>query len=110
MTAFRSLPVINWLSTAPRGSHVYGQWDQPTRNGNRGRYPERRRKAPPDLLYAQVVKQRERGSVVAVTRHRWCLGMLRRLLHDCIPSLRAPRSTLALSNGKTSRCASATGV
>ncbi len=36
-------------------------------NGNRGRYPDRRRQAPPDLLYAQVVKQRERGTVVAVT-------------------------------------------
>jgi len=47
--------------------HTYGQWYQPARNGNRGRYPERRRKAPPDLLYAQVVKQRERGTVVAVT-------------------------------------------
>ena len=67
MSTFRSLPVINWLSTAPRGSHVYGQWYQPVRNGSRGRYPERRLQAPPDLLYAQVVKQRERGSVVAVT-------------------------------------------
>ena len=47
--------------------HVYGQWYQPARNGNRGRYPERRRPAAPDLLYAQVVKQRQRGSVVAVT-------------------------------------------
>jgi len=47
--------------------HVYGQWYQPDRNGHRGRYPERRLKAPPDLLYAQVVKQRERGSVVAMT-------------------------------------------
>jgi IS1 family transposase len=47
--------------------HVYGQWYQPARNGNRGRYPEPRRQAPSDLLYAQVVKQREHGSVVAVT-------------------------------------------
>jgi IS1 family transposase len=47
--------------------HVYGEWYQPARNGNRGRYPERRRRAPVDLLYAQVVKQRERGAVVAVT-------------------------------------------
>ena len=46
---------------------VYGQWYQPAHNGNRGRYPQRRRKAPPDLLCAQVVKQRERGTVVAVT-------------------------------------------
>jgi IS1 family transposase len=46
---------------------VYGQWYQPARHGSRGRYPERRRQAPPALLYAQVVKPRERGSVVAVT-------------------------------------------
>jgi IS1 family transposase len=47
--------------------HVYGQWHQPPRQGNRGRYPARRRVPPPELLYAQVVKQRERGDVVAVT-------------------------------------------
>jgi len=47
--------------------HVYGEWYQPPRNGNRGRYPARRRRAPSDLLYAQVVKQRDRGTVVAVT-------------------------------------------
>jgi IS1 family transposase/transposase-like protein len=47
--------------------HVYGEWYQPQRNGNRGRYPERRVRAPLDLLYAQVVKQRERGTVIAVT-------------------------------------------
>ena len=46
---------------------VYGEWYQPQRNGNRGRYPKRHRRAPLDLLYAQVVKQRERGTVVAVT-------------------------------------------
>jgi IS1 family transposase/transposase-like protein len=47
--------------------HVYGQWQQPQRNGQRGRYPHRRRVPPPDLLYAQVVTHRERGEVVAVT-------------------------------------------
>lgn len=47
--------------------HVYGQWHQPVRQGNRGRFPARRRVPPPELLYAQVVKQRERGEVVAVT-------------------------------------------
>jgi IS1 family transposase len=47
--------------------HVYGQWVQPTRNGNRGRFPEPRRVPPPDLLYAQVVKHRRRGHVVGVT-------------------------------------------
>ena len=48
--------------------HVYGQWQHPKRKGDRGRFPHRRRVPPPDLLYAQVVKQRERGDVVAVTR------------------------------------------
>ncbi len=47
--------------------HVYGQWYQPARNGNRGCYPKPRRRPPPELLYAQVVKQRERGAVVSVT-------------------------------------------
>jgi IS1 family transposase len=47
--------------------HVYGQWVQPARHGNRGRFPEPRRVPPPDLLYAQVVKHRRRGHVVAVT-------------------------------------------
>jgi IS1 family transposase/transposase-like protein len=47
--------------------HVYGQWHQPARNGTRGAYPKPRLIAPPDLLYAQVVKQHERGAVVAVT-------------------------------------------
>jgi IS1 family transposase len=46
---------------------VYGQWVQPTRHGTRGRYPEPRQIPPPDLLYAQVVKHRCRGHVVAVT-------------------------------------------
>jgi hypothetical protein len=46
---------------------VYGQSYQPARNGTRGCYPKRRRQPLPDLLYAQVVKQRQRGEVVAVT-------------------------------------------
>jgi IS1 family transposase len=47
--------------------HVYGQWYQPIRNGDRGRFPHQRRIAPPELLYAQVVKHRDKGQVVAVT-------------------------------------------
>ena len=53
--------------------HAYGEWYQPARNGSRGRYPERRRKAPSDLLYAQVVKQRKGSRVVAVT-HKIVFG------------------------------------
>src|SRR5918912_1258980 len=47
--------------------HVYGQWYQPVRQGTRGPHPQPRRVPRPDLLYAQVVKQRERGHVLAVS-------------------------------------------
>ena len=47
--------------------HAYGQWEQPIRQGTRGRHPYMRRTPHPDLLYAQVVKHRERGRVIAVT-------------------------------------------
>ncbi len=47
--------------------HAYGVWHQPARRGTRGRHPQRRRLPHPDLLYAQVVKHREGGRVVAVT-------------------------------------------
>jgi hypothetical protein len=46
---------------------VSGRWVQPPRNGNRGRFPQPRRLPPPDLLYAQIVKHRRRGHIVAVT-------------------------------------------
>jgi hypothetical protein len=52
--------------------HVYGQWVQPARNGNRGRFPEPRRGPPPDLLEAQVVQHRRRGHVGAVTPQAIC--------------------------------------
>jgi IS1 family transposase len=48
--------------------HAYGVWYQPPRKGKRGPLPHRRRVPHPDLLYAQVVKQREKGQVVAVSR------------------------------------------
>ncbi len=48
--------------------HAYGQWYQPLRQGKRGPHPHRRRVPHPDLLYAQVVRQREKGQVVAVSR------------------------------------------
>jgi len=47
--------------------HAYGKWQQPARQGDRGRYPDPRRVPAPDLLYAQVVKKRARGHVVAVS-------------------------------------------
>jgi IS1 family transposase len=48
--------------------HAYGEWYQPERNGDRGRYPARRCKPPEDLLYAQVVKRRLKGHLVEVSR------------------------------------------
>ena len=34
--------------------HVYGQWYQPIRNGDGGRFPHQRRIAPPELLSYRV--------------------------------------------------------
>ena len=48
--------------------HAYGEWYQPERQGERGRYPARRRKPLPNLLYAQVVKRPAKGRVVFLTR------------------------------------------
>lgn len=48
--------------------HSYGIWYQPQRRGTRGPYPAKRRIPHPNLLYAQVVKRRERGHVVEVNR------------------------------------------
>lgn len=47
--------------------HAYGMWYQPQRQGNRGRYPKPRRVPLPGLLYAQVVKKREKGRVVEIS-------------------------------------------
>ena len=47
--------------------NVYGRWYQPERQGDRGRFPKPRRAPLPGLLYAQVVKKREKGRVVEVT-------------------------------------------
>lgn len=41
--------------------HVYGQWHQPACKGPRGAFPKPRLLPPPELLYAQVVKQRKCG-------------------------------------------------
>jgi IS1 family transposase len=46
---------------------VYGVLETPPRHGNRGRSPLPRKSPPPDLCYAVVVKERERGRVVKVT-------------------------------------------
>jgi IS1 family transposase/transposase-like protein len=49
--------------------HVYGRWYQPPRCGTRGPHPQPRRVPHKELRYAQVVKTRERGRVVAVDHH-----------------------------------------
>jgi IS1 family transposase/transposase-like protein len=46
---------------------IYGVWQTPPRQGQRGRYPLPRKYPPPDLCYAVMVKERERGRVVNVT-------------------------------------------
>jgi IS1 family transposase len=46
---------------------VYGVMCTPPRRFPRGRRPRPRREPPPDLVYAVVVKARERGRVVQVT-------------------------------------------
>lgn len=45
----------------------YGIWVTPPRRFPRGRPPQPRRQPPPQLVYAVVVKERERGRVVHVT-------------------------------------------
>ncbi len=46
---------------------IYGVWQTPPRQGSRGRYPLPCKNPPPDLCYAVVVKERERGRVVNIT-------------------------------------------
>lgn len=45
---------------------MYGHWQQPERQGNRGRFPKPRQVPDPNLVYAQVVKKREQGRVIEV--------------------------------------------
>jgi len=46
---------------------VYGELKQPPRQGSRGPLPAPRKYPPPDLCYAVVVKERERGRVANIT-------------------------------------------
>jgi IS1 family transposase len=46
---------------------IYGEWYQPKRQGARGAAPKPRRRPLPGLLYAQVVKKRAKGRVMAVS-------------------------------------------
>ena len=47
--------------------HTYGEWYYPQRQGSRGAHPKPRRRPPPSLQYAQVVKRREGGRMVQVS-------------------------------------------
>jgi len=47
--------------------HTDGEWYQPPRQGSRGAYPQPRRRPPPSLRYAQVVKRRAGGHLVEVS-------------------------------------------
>jgi IS1 family transposase len=57
---------------------VYGQWEHPPRQGTRGRHPSPRLVPSPDLLYAQVVKERAGGRVASVT-HKVVFGEAARI-------------------------------
>lgn len=62
----------------------YGEWYTPPRRGTRGRFPTPRKRPPPDLCYAVVIKEREGNRVVQVTR-RLIYGtedQLQTLLHN----------------------------
>jgi hypothetical protein len=71
------LVTANWSKTAAvMGTNkpcvtallrTYGEWIQPSRKGDRGAYPKPRQVVPDNLLYAQGVKQREKGCVVGVS-------------------------------------------
>jgi transposase-like protein len=52
--------------------HTSGAWYQPQRQGSRGAYPQPRRRPPPSLRYAQVVKRREGGRMVHVSPRVVC--------------------------------------
>jgi IS1 family transposase/transposase-like protein len=45
---------------------TYGEWYRPPRRGTRGAHPKPRLRPRVDLLYAQVIKHRRRGRVIAV--------------------------------------------
>jgi IS1 family transposase len=47
--------------------NTYGAWYYPQRQGSRGAHPKPRRRPPPRLQYAQVVKRREGGRMVHVS-------------------------------------------
>jgi IS1 family transposase len=75
---------------------VYGELKQPPRRGSRGPLPAPRKYPPPNLCYAVVVKERERGRVVNVTT---------RIVYGTEEQIRT-----ALHNSPVSRAINTSGV
>jgi IS1 family transposase len=75
---------------------AYGELKPPPRQGSRGPLPAPRKYPPPDLCYAVVVKERERGRVVNVTT---------RFVYDAEEQIR-----MALHNSPVSQVINTDGV
>ncbi|EDN67498.1 conserved hypothetical protein [Beggiatoa sp. PS] len=54
--------------------HTYGQWYQPPRKGNRGRYPKPLLVEPSELVYAQVVKIRNSNGRLIEVKNKIIFG------------------------------------
>lgn len=69
VTDARLLPLFTsdqWAAYPQALLTTYGEWYRPPRCGTRGAHPKPRLRPRADLLYAQVIKQRRRGRVIAV--------------------------------------------
>jgi len=69
VTDAHSLPLFTsdqWPAYPQALLTTYGEWYRPPRRGTRGAHPKPRLRPRADLLYAQVIKQRRRGRVIAV--------------------------------------------
>jgi IS1 family transposase len=69
VTDSRLLPLFTsdqWTAYPQALLTTYGEWYCPTRRGTRGAHPKPRLRPRADLLYAQVIKHRRRGRVIAV--------------------------------------------
>ena len=69
VTDARLLPLFTsdqWAAYPQALLTTYGEWYRPPRRGTRGAHPKPRLRPRADLLYAQVIKQRRQGRVIAV--------------------------------------------
>lgn len=79
---------------------VFGRWVQPQRQGSRGRFPNPRLEAPPELQYATVNKQKQQGRVVSV-KTQVVLGDLATMisyLHESLPGTKINTSFIERFN------------